>query len=150
PLALDVRIDQNGLPNPDKVQIFIGSRWGRVTPFALVHADPASVGPPPALGTASDADYRRNFADVVRYASQLDPETSPTLIDASPRTRGNNPLGTNDGTGYGANPVTGEEFIPNQAVLGDFSRVVAEFWADGPNSETPPGHWNVLANYVSD
>jgi hypothetical protein len=27
---------------------------------------------------------------------------------------------------------------------------VAEFWADGPASETPPGHWNVLANHVSD
>jgi hypothetical protein len=27
---------------------------------------------------------------------------------------------------------------------------MAEFWADGPKSETPPGHWNVLANGVSD
>ena len=27
---------------------------------------------------------------------------------------------------------------------------MAEFWADGPSSETPPGHWNVLANSVSD
>ena len=33
---------------------------------------------------------------------------------------------------------------------GDFARVIAEFWADGPNSETPPGHWHVLANEVSD
>jgi hypothetical protein len=28
--------------------------------------------------------------------------------------------------------------------------VIAEFWADGPDSETPPGHWNTVANYVSD
>jgi len=28
--------------------------------------------------------------------------------------------------------------------------VLAEFWADGPNSETPPGHWNVIANHVAD
>jgi hypothetical protein len=27
---------------------------------------------------------------------------------------------------------------------------MTEFWADGPKSETPPGHWNVLANLVSD
>jgi hypothetical protein len=33
---------------------------------------------------------------------------------------------------------------------GDFARVLAEFWADGPNSETPPGHWNTLANAVTD
>ena len=29
-------------------------------------------------------------------------------------------------------------------------RVMVEFWADGPKSETPPGHWNVLANKVGD
>ncbi len=34
--------------------------------------------------------------------------------------------------------------------LGDYGRVVAEFWADGPASETPPGHWNTIANTVSD
>ena len=33
---------------------------------------------------------------------------------------------------------------------GDYARVVAEFWADGPESETPPGHWFTLLNYVSD
>jgi hypothetical protein len=33
---------------------------------------------------------------------------------------------------------------------GDFARVLAEFWADGPASETPPGHWNTLANEVVD
>ena len=32
----------------------------------------------------------------------------------------------------------------------DFLRVAAEFWADGPRSETPPGHWNVIANDASD
>ena len=33
---------------------------------------------------------------------------------------------------------------------GDFARVFAEYWADGPKSETPPGHWNVIANEVAD
>lgn len=33
---------------------------------------------------------------------------------------------------------------------GDYVRVLAEFWADGPNSETPPGHWNTIANGVGD
>jgi hypothetical protein len=33
---------------------------------------------------------------------------------------------------------------------GDFARALAEFWADGPESETPPGHWNTIANEVSD
>src|SRR5205814_1924391 len=46
--------------------------------------------------------------------------------------------------------VTGEPYPPNVVKRGDYARVLAEFWADGPNSETPPGHWNVIANNVSD
>jgi hypothetical protein len=33
---------------------------------------------------------------------------------------------------------------------GDYARVLAEFWADGPSSETPPGHWFSIYNQVSD
>ncbi len=33
---------------------------------------------------------------------------------------------------------------------GDYARVLAEFWADGPDSETPPGHWFTILNYVND
>ncbi len=32
----------------------------------------------------------------------------------------------------------------------DYARVLAEFWADGPDSETPPGHWFSILNYVSE
>ena len=28
--------------------------------------------------------------------------------------------------------------------------MLAEFWADGPDSETPPGHWFTILNYVND
>ena len=28
--------------------------------------------------------------------------------------------------------------------------MLAEFWADGPDSETPPGHWFTIINYVHD
>jgi hypothetical protein len=27
--------------------------------------------------------------------------------------------------------------------------MIAEYWADGPRSELPPGHWNLFAQYVS-
>lgn len=35
------------------------------------------------------------------------------------------------------------------ADLTDREKVIAEYWADGPNTETPPGHWNVLAQWVA-
>jgi membrane-associated phospholipid phosphatase len=41
------------------------------------------------------------------------------------------------------------EVIDLSAHLGDTEKVIAEYWADGPFSETPPGHWNVFAQVVS-
>ena len=35
------------------------------------------------------------------------------------------------------------------ADLTDREKAIAEYWADGPNTETPPGHWAVLAQGVS-
>ena len=49
-----------------------------------------------------------------------------------------------------SNPFTCEPYPPNVVNYADYARVVAEFWADGPDSETPPGHWNTLANYLTD
>jgi hypothetical protein len=35
------------------------------------------------------------------------------------------------------------------AALNDRRKMISEYWADGPNTETPPGHWNLLAQFVS-
>lgn len=42
-----------------------------------------------------------------------------------------------------------EQLINYSANLGDVEKSMAEYWADGPYSETPPGHWNLFAQYVS-
>ncbi|MCB0735759.1 MAG: hypothetical protein KDC76_14350, partial [Bacteroidetes bacterium] len=52
-------------------------------------------------------------------------------------------------TGYSVNPVTGQPYAPQLVPKGDFTRSLAEFWADGPDSETPPGHWFTILNYVN-
>ena len=41
------------------------------------------------------------------------------------------------------------EVISYSANLTDTQKMIAEYWADGPRTETPPGHWNVLAQEVS-
>ena len=80
------------------------------------------------------------------------PDQNPAakLIDISPGVLGNNALGTNDGKGRSINPMTGKPYEPNWVKAADYYRSIAEYWADGPASETPPGHWNVIANYVLD
>jgi hypothetical protein len=106
-------------------------------------------GPPPQLGGDTDDDFKQAAVDLIRLSSQLDPADG-VMVDVSPASIGNNPLGTDDGTGYAVNPVTNQPYQPEMILRADFERALAEFWADGPKSETPPGHWNVVANAVSD
>jgi len=144
PLALDQLIAQNGLPVPGKVQSFIGAQWGAVEAFALPRGvDP---GPPPSYGGRA---FVEAAVEVLRYGSQLDPRDG-VEVDISPGALGDNRLGSNGGGGHGRNPATGMPYEPNRILRGDFTRALAEFWADGPESETPPGHWNTIANTVSD
>jgi hypothetical protein len=35
------------------------------------------------------------------------------------------------------------------AGLTDEQKMIAEYWADGPHSELPPGHWDLFAQFVS-
>ena len=147
-------IQKNGQP---VTQSFLTPHWGNVKTFAaarpasqdpLTEAPYASdlVGPPPAFGTTA---FQQDALEVIRFSATLDP-TSGETINISPRIRGNAAPGSNDGSGHRVNPVTGEPYADNIVPLGDWGRVLAEFWADGPNSETPPGHWNAIANEVSD
>ena len=112
-------------------------------------------------------DYAWNFTMVARWSAHLDP-TDGVQWDISPASMGNLSLvefpttlaglrnfyaveaGGDPGPGYALNPKTNQPYVPQMVARGDYTRVLAEFWADGPNSETPPGHWFTIFNYVSD
>lgn len=130
-----------------------------------VYYDP---GPPPYYNledTAALNLYRWNFELVLKWSSHLDPADS-VRWDISPGALGNNTEafptdladhrqwyeleGGQPGNGHPLNPATGEPYPDNVVLRGDYTRVLAEFWADGPDSETPPGHWFVIFNKVMD
>jgi len=133
-----------------------------------VYHDP---GPPPYLdqktGLGFEDNYKWGFTMVAVWAAHLDPADS-VKIDISPGSFGNTPVellptnhdelrdfydyfeGGDPGTGREVNPYTGEPYEPQIVNRGDYARVLAEFWADGPDSETPPGHWYTIMNYVHD
>ena len=152
PLIVANAVSQNNLP-VDSMQRFLGSQWLNVRPFALAREKAGEPwfdpGPPPFLGGVSDAEFRAQVVELIQLSGELDPDDGVTL-DLSPGAMGNHSLGANDGHGRRVNPATGLPYAPNLARRGDFGRVMAEFWTDGPSSETPPGHWNVLANDVAD
>jgi len=164
PLVLEFFVDQAGIPFPLGVPEFLSPEWGRVTPFALTETDRTirydgdfeywlyhDPGAPPYLieGDEGDEAYRSGFEQVLEWSALLDPADG-VMIDIGPGARGNNALGTNDGQGRPMNPKTGLPYPENIVPAGDYYRVLAEFWADGPDSETPPGHWFTIANTVSD
>lgn len=149
-LLLAEAVTQNGISEGAGVRPYVGGHWGAVRPFALERDDPDepyfSGGSPP---TVMDEDLIDAAVDIIRRQAELDVDDG-VMMDISPHGWGNNSLGANDGTGYSENPVTGEPYESEEVLRGDFTRVLAEFWADGPQSETPPGHWNTLANLVAD
>jgi len=42
-----------------------------------------------------------------------------------------------------------QELVDLSAHLTDKQKMIAEYWANGPHSELPPGHWDLFAQYVS-
>ena len=177
PLTLEEAIDQSGNVT-DSTPTFIGAEWGNVWSFALqdevaedyerdgetytVYHDP---GEPPQHGGDLDDLYKWGFSLVSIWGSHLDPEDGVNW-DISPANIGNvedYPTefedfedfydlleGGDPGTGYDMNPATQLPYDPQVVPRGDYGRVLAEFWADGPDSETPPGHWFVILNTVNE
>jgi hypothetical protein len=152
PLEIIGGFSQNGIPT-GTTQVAVDPQWGHVAAFgatSLASGTPVDPGPPPELGDpATDAVLKHDIVEVIRDSSLLDPAIGKP-IDISPGARGANDLATNDGHGLPINPITEAPYQPELVNQADFYRAAAEFWADGPRSETPPGHWNVIANDASD
>ena len=162
PLDIPNFVGQSG-EQEENYPPFIGPEWGNVKPFSLTESDAVAKtregktyqvyldsGPPPSLNDVDTmAEYQSSFAQVIVYSGRLDPNDG-LVIDISPANRGNNSIGTNDGSGYPLNPVSNKPYDAEWVLAGDYFRVLAEFWADGPQSETPPGHWFVMLNFISD
>ena len=164
PLAIDGYIDQAGNPvesTPD----FLSPEWGNVSPFSLpktthsmlnrdgetysIYHDP---GTPPLMAGDLDDEYKWGFSLVAVWASHLGSNDN-VMIDISPNSLGNiqnyptnfkdydgfyNLLdGGDNSQGYTVNPITNEPYQQQLVPRSDYARVLAEFWADGPESETP-------------
>lgn len=126
--------------------------------------EPAYIDTTDTLGLASL--YKWNFCMVSIWQSHLDPNDT-VMWDISPASRGNlssypqtkedHPNfyefiegGVQQPSGYAENPVTNQPYAPQLVPRADYTRVLAEFWADGIDSETPPGHWFEILHTVLD
>jgi len=131
-----------------------------------VYMDP---GPPAELDFLTpdglNSFFKWNHLMVSVWQSHLDPAQQVSW-NMSPSVRGNNTVypttpaeyadfydfigGGDRSTGHSLNPVTGQSYAPNMVDRGNYARGLAEFWADGVDSETPPGHWFEILHDVMD
>lgn len=133
-----------------------------------VYHDP---GAPPYIDEANGGtmteEYNWGNSLVAIWSSHLDPADT-TMWDISPASIGNLDIdsfprdipslrnfynlfdGGDYSTGHNINPKTVQPYTPQIVKRADYARILAEFWADGPDSETPPGHWFTILNYVND
>lgn len=134
-------------------------------PYPVFHDPGAPAYSDTSNGYSLTDEYQWGFSLVSVWSSHLAPGDS-VKWDISPASIGNIQSypqnipdlqnfynlydGGDYGQGYNSNPITGMSYQPQIVPRGDYARVLAEFWADGPDSETPPGHWFTLLNYVND
>lgn len=150
--------------------LFLTSHWGEVFSFALpttdnsLHFDP---GKPPLFNpddTASTEAYRWGFQMVQEWSASLDPKkpkkwnVSPKAITSMdehlPKTLSEyqtyyNNIKNNLRGKASKNPYTKTSYPKNIVKQGDYCRVIAEFWVDGPNTKSPPGHWLEFLGKIS-
>ena len=154
PLALDQLIAQNGLPIPGKVQRFVGPHWGDVRALRAARVAPRGCRSTPARRPprrpATDAAFKQTAVEVIRRSSELDPDdgvddrhrpAAPAATTRSARTTA---------TGTPATRSTGEPYAPNRVLPRRLRARPDRVLGGRARSETPPGHWNTVANEVSD
>ncbi|MEO6404923.1 MAG: DUF6851 domain-containing protein [Ferruginibacter sp.] len=180
PLYINTALDQNGNPVgslqnfvcPEWGSVGCFTLANPVNHVRDGHTYPVFMDPgtPPMLDTLNVNDsssyyFKKGHEMVSVWSSHLSPDDN-VMWDISPNAIGNvqslpttrsgqlnfyNFLqGGDAGTGYTVNPKTNNSYTPQIVKRGDYTRVITQYWADGPASETPPGHWYVLLNEISD
>ncbi len=119
-----------------------------VNPPSPVPSDPATVVDPNRWQPLQYVDGTGTFVTqsfvgaqwylVKPFALRSDDQFRPELAWFGPATYGSS-----------AYLKQAEESVAISANLTDEQKIIAEYFADGPHSELPPGHWDLFAQFVS-
>ncbi|OGB25259.1 MAG: hypothetical protein A3I66_04145 [Burkholderiales bacterium RIFCSPLOWO2_02_FULL_57_36] len=107
------------------IQRYVTPHWGNVRPFSIASGDQLRPRPPLQI---TEQDYKAAPGeDNEKYSDlTLGEEDFPRTFREQAR-----------------------QILKYSASLDDKQKAATEYWADGPLGESPPGHWTVLAQYVS-
>ena len=107
--------------------------WNRVSD--VYHWQPLCVPTPPSGATSCSGTVQKfatpQWGKVTSFALTKLDQFGPPLMDRSKL------------------PGEAKELVDTQAALDDLKKTIAYYWADGPGSELPPGHWAMIAAAAS-
>jgi hypothetical protein len=107
--------------------------WNRVSD--VYHWQPLCVPTPPAGATSCSGTVQKfatpQWGRVTPFALTKPDQYGPPTMDRSKL------------------PGEAKELVDTQAGLDDLQKTIAYYWADGPGSELPPGHWAMIAAAAS-
>jgi len=148
PLLLSRAISANGIRLGSGVQSYLGAHWGGVAPFAMTR--PAPDAPYLDLGgspLALDAARLTAVVDVIARSAQLAVADGVRWDVSADRAAA---PGSAPAAVPAINPSSGTPYASRSVLRGDYTRALVDYWTNGPGNETPPGHWNLLANAIAD
>jgi hypothetical protein len=150
--VLDFRHRDGANQLGDEVGSTGGVAYSDYTGYAPVNApmdirlpfDPASVHDPNSWQPLRYVDAAGNLVTPGFVGAQWQHVTTFALSPGSLRS----PTGPAE---YGSPEylAQAQALLNLSAGLTDEQKVIAEYWADGPRTELPPGHWNLFAQFVS-
>src|SRR5919201_5030920 len=122
-----------GAPYSDYTGYTPVNAWNKVSD--VYHWQPLCV-PTPPPGATSCSGSVQTFATpqwgrVIPFALTKPDQFGPPLLDRSKL------------------PGEAKALVETQAGLDDLEKTIAYYWADGPSSELPPGHWAMIAAAAS-
>lgn len=117
-----VTVELNGF----NVQRYVTPHWGNVLPFAMDNGAHFAIAAPLPITDADRVAAANEDNETYADLDGLGDEQYPSSFRQQTR-----------------------QLLRYSARLTDREKSITTYWADGPLSESPPGHWNVLSHYLS-
>ncbi len=138
--------------NQDGTLSASGAAYSDYTGYAPVNAPAAFNAPTPLSGIIAPDHWQQ-----LTYLDATGAAKTPNFI--GPHWRNVTPFALTSASQFRPTPpkalgtpeftAQAQRVMDIQVALTEKQKVIAEYWADGPNSELPPGHWGLFSQFVS-
>ena len=118
----------------------------------LPFCTPQTVGPCPPLNIADPLGWQPLISDTGATQAFIAPfweRVRPFALSSATQFDSLIPQPDIFAAGFSRYQANVDELLQYSAQLDLPRKLVVEYWADGPNSELPPGHWGLFAQYLS-